>query len=144
MGDGPSVAEVGKTKSAKGRCCRFRLSLYVNVTYSGGMEAQKAVAEASSATTEKRPEAKTHRWTLRVTPTQDSIVRQVLAASGMSLNDYVVNCAIASATADLADRHLFLLEPGEWDELQEIVNRPATPKPKIAKLLETPSVLEAE
>ncbi|WP_419553795.1 DUF1778 domain-containing protein [Candidatus Poriferisodalis sp.] len=78
---------------------------------------------------------KTERWTLRVTPMQDAIVRQALRATGKSLNEYVVSCALASATDDLADRRVFALSPDEWD-------RPVGDKPKIASLLAEPSVLE--
>lgn len=89
-------------------------------------------------------DAKTERWTLRVTPAQDTIVRRVLQATGMSLNEYVVGCAVASATNDLADRQVFALAPEAWDELQDILDRPRTPKPEIAALLSEPSILDSE
>ena len=89
-------------------------------------------------------DAKTERWTLRVTPAQDTIVRRVLQATGMSLNEYVVGCAVASAANDLADRQVFVLTPEAWDELQDILDRPKTPKPEIAALLSEPSILDSE
>ena len=67
---------------------------------------------------------KSERWNLRVTPAQDTIVRRVLSATGMSLNEYVVSRTVAAATSDLADRQIFVLEPDAWDELQEILYRP--------------------
>ena len=85
---------------------------------------------------------KTERWTLRVTPAQDTIVRRVLAATGMSLNEYVVGLVVSSATNDLADRQVFSLAPDAWAELQETLDRPTVTKPKIASLLRKPSVLE--
>ena len=85
---------------------------------------------------------KTERWTLRVTPAQDAIVRLILAAKGMSLNEYVVSCAVSSAANDLADRQIFALAPDAWEELQDILDRPAVAKPKIAALLDKSSVLE--
>lgn len=89
-------------------------------------------------------DTKTERWTLRVTPTQDTIVRHVLATTGMSLNEYVVSSAVTSAMNDLADRQVFGLTPDGWDRLQEVLDRPAAVKPKIASLLTSPSVLESE
>lgn len=89
-------------------------------------------------------DAKTERWTLRVTPAQDTIVRRVVTAAGMSLNEYVVGCAVASAANDLADRQIFALSPEAWDELHEILDRPVTAKPKIAALLSEPSILDSE
>ena len=85
---------------------------------------------------------KSERWNLRVTPAQDTIVRQVLSATGMSLNEYVVSRTVAAATSDLADRQIFVLEPHAWDELQELLNRPPAPHSRISALLTQPSTLE--
>ena len=88
-------------------------------------------------------DAKTKRWTLRVTPAQDTIVRQVLSNNGMSLSEYVVSRAVASAVEDLADRQVFAVSAEAWDKLQEVLQRPATAKPKIAALLTEGSVLDS-
>ena len=69
-------------------------------------------------------DAKTKRWTLRVTPAQDMIVRQVVSASGMSLSEYVVSRAVASAVEDLADRRVFAVSGEAWEELQAMLDRP--------------------
>ena len=89
-------------------------------------------------------DTKTERWSIRVTPAEDTIVRRVLDDSGMSLNEYVVSRAVAAAIDDLADRRAFVLSAEGWDELQEIVERPVAPKPRIAALLAEPSVLDIE
>ena len=89
-------------------------------------------------------ETKTERWNLRVTPAQDTIVRQVLSATGMSLNEYVVSCAVSAAADDLADRHVFVLDDEAWDELQDLLDQPPVAKPEIARLLAQPSLLEQE
>ena len=88
-------------------------------------------------------DTKTKRWNLRVTPVQDTIVRQVLRTSGMSLSEYVVSRAVASAVEDLADRQVFALSEEDWEELQEVLQRPKTAKPNIAALLAEDSVLES-
>ena len=89
-------------------------------------------------------EAKSERWSIRVSPTEDTIVRRALAQQGVSLNEYVVNHAVSAAIDDLADRRLFLLSGDEWVALQEILDRPPTAKPRLEALLQQPSVLEAE
>ena len=71
-------------------------------------------------------------------------MRRVLDATGMSLNEYVVSRTVAAATNDLADRQIFVLEPEAWDELQELLNRPPAPNPRITALLAQPSTLEDE
>ena len=88
-------------------------------------------------------DTKTKRWTLRVTPAQDTIVRRVLSASGMSLSEYVVGRAVASAVEDLADRQVFAVSGEAWEKLQKVFERPATAKPKIAALLAEDSVLDS-
>jgi len=89
-------------------------------------------------------EAKSERWSIRVSPAEDMIVRRVLENSGMSLNEYVVRQTVTAAIDDLADRRLFALSADEWDELQELLDRPDAPKPRLAALLNQPSVLESE
>ena len=89
-------------------------------------------------------DAKTKRWTLRVTPAQDMIVRQVVSATGMSLSEYVVSRAVEAAVEDLADRRVFAASEEAWEELVEVLERPATAKPKIAALLANDSVLDSE
>lgn len=89
-------------------------------------------------------DVKTERWSIRVTPAEDTVVRRVLDKAGMSLNEYVVSSAVASAVNDLADRRVFTLSDEAWSELQDILDRPAATKPRIADLLTGPSVLDAE
>jgi len=87
-------------------------------------------------------ETKSARWTLRVTPAQDTAVRRVLAETGESLNEYVVRHAVEAAHHDLADRRVFVLDQGAWDDLQALLDRPPEPNAAMARLLATPSVLE--
>ncbi len=87
--------------------------------------------------------AKTKQWTLRVTPAQDTIVRRVLSSNGMSLSEYVVSRAVASAVQELADRQVFAVSEEAWEKLQEVLQRPATARPKVAALLAGDSVLDS-
>jgi uncharacterized protein (DUF1778 family) len=100
------------------------VAMYVNPTYISAMG------------------TKTERWTLRVTAEQDAAVRRVLEQSGESLNEYVVRHAVDAAHQDLADRRVFVLSDAAWDELEQLLDRPPTYKPALAKLLANPSVLE--
>jgi uncharacterized protein (DUF1778 family) len=87
-------------------------------------------------------ETKSGRWTLRVTPAQDAVVRRVLDATGESLNEYVVRHAVEAAQDDLADRRVFAIDDAAWVELQHLLDQPPVFKPELAKLLANPSVLE--
>ena len=87
-------------------------------------------------------ETKSGRWTLRVTPAQDAVVRRVLDSTGESLNEYVVRHAVEAAQDDLADRRVFVLDDAAWVELQQLLGQPPVFKPELSKLLANPSVLE--
>jgi uncharacterized protein (DUF1778 family) len=87
-------------------------------------------------------ETKSERWTLRVTPSQDAIIRRVLEGTGESLNEYVVRRAVEAAANDLADRRVFVLDDAAWAELQALLDRPPVAKPRLTRLLSEPSVLE--
>ena len=87
-------------------------------------------------------ETKSGRWTLRVTPSQDAVVRRVLDSTGESLNEYVVRHAVEAAQDELADRRVFVVDDAAWVELQELLDRPPVFKPELSKLLANPSVLD--
>lgn len=87
-------------------------------------------------------DTKTNRWSLRVTPAQDAVVRRVLEATGESLNEYVVRHAVEAAETDLADRRVFGLDGEDWTELQAILSRPPRRKPRLSRLLSEPSALD--
>lgn len=87
-------------------------------------------------------ETKSNRWALRVTPSQDAVVRSVLDRTGESLNEYVVRHAVQAANDDLADRRVFAVDDQAWDDLQQLLDRPPVSKPALHTLLTTPSVLE--
>ena len=70
-------------------------------------------------------------------------MRGVLKATGMSLNEYVVGCAVAAAADDLADRRVFAVSPRVWEQLQEMLDRPPAAKPRIAALLAEPLILDS-
>jgi uncharacterized protein (DUF1778 family) len=85
---------------------------------------------------------KTGRWSIRVTAAQDAIVRRVVEESGESLNDYVVRNCVSAAENDLADRRVFVVDDSAWTQLQALLDAPPVYRPKVAKLLTSPSVLE--
>lgn len=84
------------------------------------------------------------RWSVRVTPAQDAVVRRVLAETGESLNDYIVRNTVHAAETDLADRRVFVADDASWSELQALLDAPPVFKPELAKLLTTPSVLDQQ
>lgn len=87
-------------------------------------------------------QTKSDRWSLRVTSAQNAVVRRVLETTGESLNEYVVRHAVEAAEQDLADRRVFAIDDAAWSKFEALLSRPPVHKPKLEKLLITPSVLE--
>jgi uncharacterized protein (DUF1778 family) len=87
--------------------------------------------------------SKTERLSLRLTPTQDTVLRRAAEARGESTSDYVLRHAVEAAELDLADRRVFALDDTAWDELQSLLSAmPAELPPAMARLLSQQSVLE--
>jgi uncharacterized protein (DUF1778 family) len=90
-----------------------------------------------------RMASKTERLSLRLTPTQDTVLRRAAEARGESTSDYVLRHAVEAAELDLADRRVFAIDDAAWNQLQGLLS--ATPSqlpPAMTRLLSQPSVLE--
>jgi uncharacterized protein (DUF1778 family) len=86
---------------------------------------------------------KTERLSLRLTPTQDQVLRRAAEARGESTSDYVLRHAVEAAELDLADRRIFALDESAWDELQSLLSAtPAQLPSAMIQLLTEPSILE--
>lgn len=79
------------------------------------------------------------RLAMRLTPDQDSLIRDAAAATGQSLTDFVTTAAVARAEDTLADRRVFRLSDAAWSEFAALLDRPAKRIPELAKLLNTPA-----
>ena len=87
--------------------------------------------------------SKTERLSLRLTPTQDTVLRRAAEAHGESTSDYVLRHAVEAAEFDLADRRVFALDDTAWEELQSLLSAmPAQLPSAMARLLSQQSVLE--
>jgi uncharacterized protein (DUF1778 family) len=86
--------------------------------------------------------SKTERLNLRLTPSQDAVLRRAAEAKGEAVSDYVLRHAVEAAETDLADRRAFVLDEARWARLQEVLAQPARPAKKLQRLLSEPSVLE--
>jgi uncharacterized protein (DUF1778 family) len=87
--------------------------------------------------------SKTERLSLRLTPTQDAVLRRAAEARGESTSDYVLRHAVEAAEVDLADRRVFVLDDAAWDELQSLLSATSSQlPPAMTRLLSQPSVLE--
>lgn len=86
--------------------------------------------------------SKDKRINLRATSVQESLIRVAAEKRGLSLTDFVLESACARAEETIADQVHFILTPKQWKEFTAALDRPASLKPRLRKLLTEPSILE--
>lgn len=85
---------------------------------------------------------KTERIALRVTPAQRILLDEASRAEETTLSEFVLHAATRRAEDVLADRRRFLLSEDAWKAFVEFLDRPVVEKPRLRRLMSTPSILE--
>ena len=86
---------------------------------------------------------KSERLNIRLTASQDEVLRRAADVRGVPVSDYVLRHAVEAAEMDLADQRVFVLEDAAWNQLQALLDKPPAMPPRVAKLLSNPTVLES-
>jgi uncharacterized protein (DUF1778 family) len=95
------------------------------------------VCTLAAVTTRPHPhEATLH---LRLSPTDGRLIRAAAQAAQLSITEFVVQAARASAAESLADRDHVVLDAKTWDALERRVSRKGRRNAKTADLFERPS-----
>lgn len=81
------------------------------------------------------PSRKHERFDLRATPTQAAVIREAARETNRTVTAFVMETAFEEARRVLADSSTFVLKGREWQIFNEILERPATVKPRLAVLL---------
>ncbi len=89
-----------------------------------------------------REAKKTERLGLRVSASQNAILRAASEAEGTSVTDFVLRYALRAAEDGLADRRLFVLSSDRFDSFAARLELPATEIPKLRDLMTSPTVLD--
>lgn len=79
-------------------------------------------------------ETRHDRLHLRLSSTDDGLIRAAAAAANLSLTEFVVRAARTSATDLLADRDHVVLDAKAWDQLDARVARQGKRNPAVAEL----------
>lgn len=90
--------------------------------------------------TSARP--KNERIALRVSSAQRVLLDEASRAEETTLSEFVLHAAIRRAEDVLADRRRFLLSEDAWKAFVDLLDRPAVEKPRLRRLMTTPSILE--
>ena len=88
------------------------------------------------------PRRRDVRLELRLTPAAKALLKRAAAASGRTVSGYLLDQGISAATEMLAERRDFALPARQYDAFLARLDAPAKPRPRLEKLLRTPSVLE--
>ena len=89
-----------------------------------------------------KTERKEERIDLRVSATAQALLQRAAAARQKSVSEFVLDCAQTAAAGALADRHEFLIEKKQWAAFLAALDAPPKKKPRLEKLLKTPSAFE--
>ncbi|MGB3410820.1 MAG: DUF1778 domain-containing protein [Microthrixaceae bacterium] len=84
-------------------------------------------------------ETRAERLHLRLSSTDDGLIRAAAEAAHLSITEFVVQAARASAADTLADREHIVLDAATWDALERRVSKKGRRNPKAANLFERPS-----
>lgn len=87
----------------------------------------------------KKAETRDERLHLRLSPTDDGLIRAAAEAAHLSITEFVVQAARLSAAQTLADRDHVVLDAPTWDALERRVARKGRRNPNTAELFERPS-----
>lgn len=86
-----------------------------------------------------KPGARPERLHIRLSPTDDGLIRSAAAAKRQSITEFVVQAARLSAVETLADRDSAVLDPATWDALDARVSADGQRIAKTAELFDRPS-----
>ena len=87
--------------------------------------------------------ARTEKLDLRLTPAAKQALQAAAAATSRSVSEFVLESALARAEETLPDQQRFGLDSERWAAFQAALDAPPRPLPRIARLMEEPSVFES-
>ncbi|MBK1644534.1 hypothetical protein CKO25_07670 [Thiocapsa imhoffii] len=88
------------------------------------------------------PTPRTEKLDLRLTPAAKRTLQTAAVATRRSVSEFVLESALARAQETLADRQRFGLDAEQWAAFQAALDAPPRPVPRLARLLQEPSVLD--
>ena len=91
---------------------------------------------------EARSETRTEKLDLRLSLSAKRALQSAALAERRSVSDFVLESALARAAETLPDRTRFGLNAGQWEAFQAALDAPPIPAPRLARLLNEPSVFE--
>ena len=82
------------------------------------------------------------RLEVRLTLKAKSMLKRAASVERKSVSAFILDKGLAAAAETLADRREFRLSTKQYDAFVAALDAPQKPRPRLEKLLKTPSVLE--
>lgn len=86
--------------------------------------------------------AKSEKLDLRLSPATKRVLQEAATASRRSVSEFILESAMARADEILPDRRRIGLDAESWAAFLEALDAPSRPMPRLAKLLNKPSLFE--
>jgi uncharacterized protein (DUF1778 family) len=80
------------------------------------------------------------RWSFRVAPEEDALVREAASMRSEDLTHFVRGAALVEADRVLSERRNFVLDAERWDSFVELLDRPVSANPGLEELFSRRSV----
>jgi uncharacterized protein (DUF1778 family) len=82
------------------------------------------------------------RLEVRLTPKAKSMLKRAAVVERKTVSAFMLDKGLAAAAETLADRRQFPLSAKQYDAFVAALDAPARPRPRLERLLKTPSVIE--
>ena len=89
-------------------------------------------------------ETRTEKLDLRLSLSAKRTLQSAALAARRSVSEFVLESALFRAAETLPDRQFFRLNAERWKAFQAALDAPRRPTPRLARLLNEPSVFERE
>jgi uncharacterized protein (DUF1778 family) len=85
---------------------------------------------------------RTEKLDLRLTANAKRALQTAAQVTHKTLSDFVLESALARADSVLAERQVFRLDASRWNAFIAALDAPPRPRPRLARLLNEPSILD--
>ena len=86
--------------------------------------------------------SKSERIDVRASAPIKQLLQEAARACHKNVSEFLLDAGITAANQALADRRRFQLDETSWAAFQQALDRPVQSKPRLAKLLAEPGVLD--
>jgi uncharacterized protein (DUF1778 family) len=88
------------------------------------------------------PTNRSEKLDIRITPEAKQILQQAAKQRHTTISQFVLESALDSATAVLAERSRFTLDAEQWEAFRAALDAPPRRHPRLERLLNEPTILD--